>query len=258
MQTSFVTVGNYPGIEARVYGSKGALICRLVEEDGICETLQGGHARPGGVPRARGPGAFLSARRQPARVVAHALLRQPGQQLHRRDPERRRPTNEGNFDDGAWVQEVINAVEQSFRERRWVVAAAGPTADARTLDRFFESYYRLRPVNATFTGVHDTIIGCRTGRPMASASAVDEMRALRVDARRGAPGPRRSLHDVAERDRQLAIAFLDVQIAEHESGHFQRGNPSLAAGEAIFGVIALMTRAFAPVAERAGAARSRA
>src|SRR3977135_2255270 len=23
------------------------------------------------------------------------------------------------------------------------------------LDRFFESYYRLRPVNATFTGVHD-------------------------------------------------------------------------------------------------------
>ena len=32
VQTSFVTVGNYPGIEARVYGSKGALICRPVEE----------------------------------------------------------------------------------------------------------------------------------------------------------------------------------------------------------------------------------
>jgi predicted dehydrogenase len=28
--------------------------------------------------------------------------------------------NEGNFADGARVQEVINAVEQSFRERRWV------------------------------------------------------------------------------------------------------------------------------------------
>jgi hypothetical protein len=40
VQTSFVTVGNYPGIEARVYGSKGALICRLVEEEGICETLR--------------------------------------------------------------------------------------------------------------------------------------------------------------------------------------------------------------------------
>src|SRR5215510_2858450 len=40
VQTSFVTVGNYPGIEARVYGSKGALICRLVEEAGVCETLK--------------------------------------------------------------------------------------------------------------------------------------------------------------------------------------------------------------------------
>ncbi|MEZ5288428.1 MAG: Gfo/Idh/MocA family oxidoreductase [Vicinamibacterales bacterium] len=39
IQTSFVTVGNYPGIEARIYGSKGALICRLVEEAGICERL---------------------------------------------------------------------------------------------------------------------------------------------------------------------------------------------------------------------------
>jgi predicted dehydrogenase len=30
IQTSFVTVGNYPGIEARLYGEKGAIICRLV------------------------------------------------------------------------------------------------------------------------------------------------------------------------------------------------------------------------------------
>jgi hypothetical protein len=28
--------------------------------------------------------------------------------------------NQGNFADAAWVQEVINAVEQSFHERRWV------------------------------------------------------------------------------------------------------------------------------------------
>src|SRR5207344_3473176 len=44
VQTSFVTVGNYPGIEARVYGSKGALICRLVEEAGVCESLKGATA----------------------------------------------------------------------------------------------------------------------------------------------------------------------------------------------------------------------
>jgi hypothetical protein len=27
--------------------------------------------------------------------------------------------NEGDFGDGAWIQEVINAVERSYRERRW-------------------------------------------------------------------------------------------------------------------------------------------
>ena len=29
-------------------------------------------------------------------------------------------TNQGSFDDGAWVQEAINAVELSFHEKRWV------------------------------------------------------------------------------------------------------------------------------------------
>ena len=29
-------------------------------------------------------------------------------------------SHEGKFDDGARVQEAINAVERSFRERRWV------------------------------------------------------------------------------------------------------------------------------------------
>jgi hypothetical protein len=28
--------------------------------------------------------------------------------------------NQGNFDDGAWVQEIVNAVEASHRERRWI------------------------------------------------------------------------------------------------------------------------------------------
>ena len=65
VQTSFVTVGNYPGIEARVYGSEGALICRLVEEDGICESLKAATPDAGRVPRARGAGALLSAGRQP-------------------------------------------------------------------------------------------------------------------------------------------------------------------------------------------------
>ncbi|HET9014889.1 MAG TPA: Gfo/Idh/MocA family oxidoreductase, partial [Thermomicrobiaceae bacterium] len=39
IQTSYVTVGNYPGIEARLYGDRGAIICRLVEEFGVAETI---------------------------------------------------------------------------------------------------------------------------------------------------------------------------------------------------------------------------
>src|SRR6185312_1950592 len=40
IQSSYVTVGNYPGIEARLYGSEGAVIVRLVDEAGICQTIR--------------------------------------------------------------------------------------------------------------------------------------------------------------------------------------------------------------------------
>ena len=40
IQSSYVTVGNYPGIEARIYGSEGAVIVRLVDEFGICQTIK--------------------------------------------------------------------------------------------------------------------------------------------------------------------------------------------------------------------------
>jgi len=124
------------------------------------------------------------------------------------------------------------------------------------LEAFFDSYYRLRPVNATFTGVHDHDHRLPDWSPEGLAAGADEMRALRASL--AATGEfDTSLRDTSQRDRALAIAFLDVQIAEHESGRFQHANPSLAAGEAIFGTIALMTRPFAPIAHRADAAIAR-
>jgi len=119
IQTSFVTVGNYPGIEARVYGSEGALICRLVEEAGICETLRA--AKPEQVefrdmaipPRCYPPGG---SRTESWRTLFYANLVSSFVSEILSDE----PTSEGDFGDGAWVQEVINAVEHSFRERRWV------------------------------------------------------------------------------------------------------------------------------------------
>lgn len=119
-----------------------------------------------------------------------------------------------------------------------------------TLDTFFESYHRLRPVNATFTGVHTWDDRLPDWSPDGLAAAAGEMRSLRAslgDAPTGAD----SMRDVSARDRALAIAFLDVQLAEIDSLHFQRGNPSLALGEAAFGAISLVTRPFAPAAARA-------
>ncbi len=120
IQTSFVTVGNYPGIEARLYGSKGALICRLVEEAGVCETLKAAtpdqvEFRDLDVPaRFYPPGGSA---RESWRTLFYANLTASfiGEILS--DDA----ANEGDFGDGAWIQEVINAVEHSFRERRWVV-----------------------------------------------------------------------------------------------------------------------------------------
>ncbi len=125
------------------------------------------------------------------------------------------------------------------------------------LDTFFDSYYRLRPVNATFTGVHDHDHRLPDWSPDGLARALDEMRALRASLADGLAPDADDLTDVRARDRALALAFLDVQIAEHESHHFQLANPSLAAGEAIFGAIALMTRPFAPIAARVDAAVAR-
>jgi uncharacterized protein DUF885 len=118
-----------------------------------------------------------------------------------------------------------------------------------SLDSFFESYYRLRPVNATFTGVHDFDDRLPDWSPEGLAAAVTEMASLRTTLQRA--GPLTLGDDVLARrdwdqiDRALADAFLAIQLAEHESGHFHAGNPSLAIGEALFGVISLMTRPFA-------------
>lgn len=119
VQTSFVTVGNYPGIEARIYGSRGALICRMVEERGICETLRAATADAVEFEELQIPGRFYpngGSPRESWRTLFYANLVASfiGEIL---DDS---PANEGNFDDGAWVQEVINAVEVSFRRRCWV------------------------------------------------------------------------------------------------------------------------------------------
>jgi predicted dehydrogenase len=130
VQTSFVTVGNYPGIEVRVYGSEGAAIARLIEEFGICETLK--VARPDDVEfrEVEVPARYYppgGSPRESWRTLYYANLTASFASEVLGDID----GNEGNFDDGLWVQEVVNAVEISHRERRWVSLPLEPALEPR-------------------------------------------------------------------------------------------------------------------------------
>ena len=66
-----------------------------------------------------------------------------------------------------------------------------------------------------------------------------------------------TLSPIERIDKRLAEGFLRIQQWEYQSNHFQRGNPSLYLGEAIFGVISLFLTDYAPTAERVEAAIER-
>jgi predicted dehydrogenase len=119
IQSSYVTVGNFPGIEVRLYGSEGAVIVRLVEEFGICQTIKAATKNSvefvereipekyfpvGGTSREEWPSLFYSN-----------LIRNFVDEIMGEVPE-----SQGDFAQGALVQRTINAFERSYRERRWI------------------------------------------------------------------------------------------------------------------------------------------
>jgi len=126
------------------------------------------------------------------------------------------------------------------------------------LDRFFEAYYRRRPVTATFTGVHAFDGMLPDWSPEGLTGAAAEMRAIRGDlAAAGLVADERVRAYPDEVDLALADGFLEIQFAEHDGRHFYRGNPSLWTGEAIFAVVSLVTRDFAPIEQRLESAVAR-
>ncbi|MEZ4523110.1 MAG: DUF885 domain-containing protein [Thermomicrobiales bacterium] len=122
------------------------------------------------------------------------------------------------------------------------------------LDRFFDSYYRHRPVNATFIGVHDYDNRLPDYSEDGIADVVGEMQSLLNDLddvdREGAPEP-------TAIDLRLAEGYLRVQLWEFGSGHFQNGNPSHYVGEAVFGPMSLFLREGTPIGDRMESARAR-
>ncbi len=122
------------------------------------------------------------------------------------------------------------------------------------LDRFFDSYYRHRPVNATFIGVHDYDHQLPDLSPEGVHACVSDMTQLQQDL---AALPDEPLTEPQQIDRQLASGFLEIQQWEFQSTHFHLGNPSFYTGEAIFGVLSLLRRDFAPFTQRLEAAIER-
>lgn len=126
------------------------------------------------------------------------------------------------------------------------------------LDRFFDAFYRQRPVTATFTGLHEHDTRLPQWSLDGLAAEAEEMRGLRRTLREAGRVDDGAIaafpNDV---DLALADAVLEIALAEHESEHFVHANPALWTGEAIFGVLSLLTRDFAPLAERLPAALAR-
>jgi predicted dehydrogenase len=123
IQSSFVTVGNYPGIEARIYGERGALICRLVEEFGECQSLHA--ARPDAVEfrRLEIPERFFPHGHRPGEAWSSLFYANLVHDFAEEIVGGPTAKNEGDFAQSARVQEVINAVEASHRARAWVEVA---------------------------------------------------------------------------------------------------------------------------------------
>jgi len=119
IQSSYVTVGNYPGIEARIYGSEGAIIVRLVDEFGICQTIK--TARKDAVEfvdrdiphRFFPPGGHSG---EPWEYLFYSNLISDFISEIAGD----RPACQGDFAQAALVQETINAFDASYRQRAWV------------------------------------------------------------------------------------------------------------------------------------------
>ena len=115
-------------------------------------------------------------------------------------------------------------------------------------------------MTATFTGVHAHDHDLPDWSEAAWTREVEELRGLRerLDREWSAPPRVEALaDDPARLDAELARANIDVRIAERASGFFQERNPALFTGEAIFGLVSLMSRDFAPVPARIEALHSR-
>ncbi len=129
MQSSFVTVGNYPGITAWIYGDKGALKATLITDPETKAIQKLEYADGWVTPDADAaavkyheieiPDSYWNPGHQPDDewdTAFYGCLVQNFLEEIVSGGEK----NEGNFEQSARVQELINAATLSHREERWV------------------------------------------------------------------------------------------------------------------------------------------
>ena len=121
LQTSYVAVGNYPGVEVRVYGSKGAAVARLIEERGVAETLHVAYAddvefRPVELPASHYPPG-TSVRTPWAELYYRNLIRHWIDEILDDGPEA------CTFYDGAKSQAIVDTLVAAHERRAWVAVS---------------------------------------------------------------------------------------------------------------------------------------
>jgi predicted dehydrogenase len=119
VQSSYVTVGNYPGIEVRIFGSEGAIIVRLVEEFGICQTIRTARKDAVEFTEDRIPDRYFPPGGHSGEPWEYLFYSCLVSDFTDEILDGGRP-GQGDFAQGALVQETINAFEESFRRRAWV------------------------------------------------------------------------------------------------------------------------------------------
>ena len=122
---------------------------------------------------------------------------------------------------------------------------------SKALERYFAQYFSRNPVNATFTGLHALDDRLPDWSLAGRTREATEMRRLRADLNDTAnPSLTQLRTSSIALDAELARANLDVRLAEQDTAFFHARNPALWTGEAIFAIVSLMIRDFAPVEER--------
>ncbi len=116
------------------------------------------------------------------------------------------------------------------------------------LDAFFVAFYRRRPVDASFIGVHDHDARLPDLSEAGLGDALADVESGLVALDGSGEG---------DLDRRLARGVLRQNRWELTGGHFARGNPSFATGEAVFGFLSLFLTHGGALAHRLDAARQR-